>query len=80
LSNIKDIKGSFDNGLQILKLIYNTETVEDSIYELWNVYTLCSLTEDWVAIVELKWDFNLTDVEAVKFWNILEILNSRKYL
>lgn len=77
---IKDIKGSFDDGLQVLKVIYNASIVEDSIYELWALYTLCSQTEDWIAIVELKWDFNLTDVEAVKFWNIQQILNNRKYL
>ena len=73
------IKGSFDNGLKVLKLIYNPDTVDDSIYELWNLFLLCSETEDWVAIVELKWDFRLTDVEAVKFWNIQQILNNRSY-
>jgi hypothetical protein len=64
----------------MLKVIYDSEHVESKVYELWALYCLCSQTENWVAITELKWDYNLTDVEAVKFWNILQVLKNRKYV
>ena len=64
------IKNSFDNGLQVLKAIYPENIVEEAVYELWDLYSLCSQTEDWVAIAELKWEHRLTDNEAIFLWNL----------
>lgn len=69
----------FKNGLQLLKAMYSEQAITDSIKELTELYALCRATEDWVAITELKWDFNLTDIEAIKFWHILQELNKREY-
>ena len=64
------IKDSFDIGLQVLKTMYEPEYVEARLYELWTLYSLCSQTEDWVAITELKWEHRLTDKNAIFLWNI----------
>lgn len=69
---MKSIKPTFHEGLKQLNKIYGQKILSKKIQDLYELYELCSQTEDWVTVLQIKWYYEVNNAEAIRLYHSIK--------